>query len=167
MLVVITNSPRCTILLPAAGRIGIYSWRLDAGYACRSPGSVCLESAQPRRQRSDFACGSASVARQPPHADPLRNGSTQRVVNTVLVRVSEFRAEKEVCGEAAFAWPGWSSGAEKRHSSARSRLIRPSHSNRLALRFLLILSLSLLRLRLVARVARVPQCLFVSHVNSF
>src|ERR1035437_2893183 len=102
------------------------------------------------------AYGRGSIAR--------RCRKTARATRSNL---SDSCAEKEVCQDAAFAWPEWSSGAEKWHSSARSRLIRLSIPNCLTLRFLLILSLALLWLRLVAGVARVPQCLFVSHVNSF
>ena len=100
-------------------------------------------------------------------AEPVRNGCIRLGANTVLVRVSESRAEKNICAKAVFAWPGWSSRSEKGHSSPRSRLIRPSHRTCLALRFLLSLPLDRLRLRLVAWVAHVPQCLFVSHVNPF
>jgi hypothetical protein len=66
VLVVITNNPHRALMLPAGGRVGIYASRLDAGYAGRSPGSVRLESDPHRLQPSDFACSSASVARQPP-----------------------------------------------------------------------------------------------------
>jgi len=61
----------------------------------------------------------------------------------------------------------WSSGAEKRPASVRSRLIRPSLGNETALRLWPILRLGLLGLRGSLGVRRDASCLFLSHGNPF
>ena len=93
------------------------------------------------------------------------NGTQHALTSPADGRIGIYAVRPDA--RCACVWPQGCSGAEKGHSSAWSGLIRPSHRNCLALRFLLILPLDRLRLRLVAWVARVPQCLFVSHVNPF